>query len=89
MRLTSLEPNRPVHVETIDWDALSEMDGRRLRELGLHEGCTIELLHRAGFRGRGAHACKIGRMIVAMRASHAAAITVRPAAGHDEVAESA
>ncbi|MCW2348912.1 ferrous iron transport protein A [Sphingobium sp. B1D7B] len=80
MRLTSLEPNRPAYVDSVDWNAISEMDGRRLRELGLHEGASVELLHRAGFTGRGAHACRIGRMIVAMRAAHADAIHVRTAA---------
>ncbi|MBU0556175.1 MAG: ferrous iron transport protein A [Alphaproteobacteria bacterium] len=80
MRLTSLEPNHPAYVESIDWNAMSEMDSRRLRELGLHEGASIELLHRAGFTGRGAYACRIGRMIVAMRAAHAGAISVRTGA---------
>lgn len=61
----------------IDWAAMSDSDGKRLRELGLCEGASIELLHRAGFTARGAHACLVGRMIVAMRATHAAAITVR------------
>lgn len=77
MRLTLLAPNSPAYVDRIDWSALSDSDGRRLRELGLHEGASIELLHRAGFTGKGAHACRIGRMIVAMRAAHAAAIDVR------------
>jgi ferrous iron transport protein A len=74
--LTALTPNRPAYVETVDWTAMSDADGKRLRELGLCEGASIELLHRAGFTGRGAHACRVGRMIVAMRATHAAAITV-------------
>jgi ferrous iron transport protein A len=54
---------------------MPDADGRRLRELGLCEGVSIELLHRSLFRK--AHACRIGRMIVAMRADHAAAIAVR------------
>jgi len=78
--LTALTPNRPAYVDTVDWTAMSEMDGKRLRELGLCEGASIELLHRAGFAGRGAHACRVGRMIVAMRAAHAAAIHVRTGA---------
>ena len=77
MLLTTLAPNSPAYVDTVDWTAMSDMDGRRLRELGLCEGASIELLHRAGLTGRGAHACRVGRMIVAMRAAHAAAITVR------------
>jgi len=75
VRLTSLDRNRPAYVDSVDWSAMAEADGRRLRELGLCEGASIELLHRSLFRK--AHACRIGRMIVAMRASHAAAIAVR------------
>lgn len=85
--LTALPRNTPAYVDAVDWSAMSEMDGKRLRELGLCEGASIELLHRAGllswlldrfgWRRRGAHACRLGRMIVAMRARHAAAIEVR------------
>ncbi|MBO9580925.1 MAG: ferrous iron transport protein A [Sphingobium sp.] len=77
MRLTSLDRNRAAYVDSIDWSAMTDADGSRLRELGLCEGASIELLHRAGFTGRGAYACRVGRMTVAMRASHAAAIAVR------------
>ena len=56
---------------------LSDEEGRRLRELGLEEGVEIELLHRSGWLGRGPIACRIGRMIVAMRANHADAVSVR------------
>lgn len=77
MRLTSLDRNRPAYVDSVDWSAIPDADGSRLRELGLCEGASIELLHRAGFTGRGAYACRVGRMTVAMRASHAAAIAVR------------
>lgn len=75
MLLTSLTPNRPAYVDSVDWTAMSDADGKRLRELGLCEGASIELLHRSLFRK--AHACRVGRMIVAMRATHAGAITVR------------
>jgi len=75
LRLTSLDRNRPAYVDSVDWSAMPDADGRRLRELGLCEGASIELLHRSLFRK--AHACRIGRMIVAMRADHAAAIGVR------------
>ena len=85
MRLTSLDRNRPAYVDSVDWAAMPDADGRRLRELGLCEGASIELLHRSLFRK--AHACRIGRMIVAMRGDHAAAIAVRtgpaPANGPD------
>jgi ferrous iron transport protein A len=77
VRLNRLAPNCPAHVDNIDWAAMSAADGARLRELGLDEGASIELLHRAGWLRPGAHACRVGRMIVAMSAAHAAAISVR------------
>jgi len=77
VRLTALPLNQPAYVDTVDWAAMSEKDGKRLREFGLCEGVGIELLHRAGWLRPGAHACRVGRMIVAMRAGHAAAISVR------------
>jgi ferrous iron transport protein A len=77
LRLTALARNLPAYVDTVDWDAMSASDGKRLRELGLCEGASIELLHRAGFTGRGAYACRVGRMTIAMRGAHAAAIKVR------------
>jgi ferrous iron transport protein A len=48
-----------------------------LREFGLCEGASVEALHRGGIFGRGPIACKVGRMTIAMRRSHAAAVTVR------------
>ncbi len=79
---------------------MPDADGSRLRELGLCEGASIELLHRAGILNwllrrlglrrwlrRGAYACRVGRMTIAMRSAHASAITVRtgpaPASGPD------
>lgn len=89
MRLNALARNRPAYVDSVDWAAMPASDGRRLRELGLCEGASIELLHRAGFTGRGAYACRVGRMTIAMRAAHAAAVTVRtgPAAEDAPAAE--
>jgi len=87
LRLDRLAPNRPAYVDHVDWAAMTESDGARLRELGLDEGASIELLHRAGWTGRGAHACRVGRMIVAMRAAHAAAITVRTDHASGEAAD--
>ena len=52
-------------------------EAQRLREFGVEEGATVEVLHRAGLLGRGALACRIGRMTVAMRHAHADAIHVR------------
>ena len=77
MRLIDLPLRQPAYVDVIDWDALSLSDGQRLREFGLCEGASVEALHHGGLLGRGPIACKVGRMTIAMRRNHAAAITVR------------
>lgn len=61
----------------IDWDRLSERDARRLRELGVDEGVQVEKLHKGPF-GIDPIACRIGRMVVALRTAQAAAIIVGP-----------
>lgn len=68
-------------MDRIDWGRISPADGQRLREFGLCEGASVELMHRGGWAGGGAVACRIGRMTIAMRASHAAAIEIAGAEG--------
>lgn len=77
MRLDLLPPGRAAYIDSVAWDQLTPSEAQRLREFGVDEGSTIETLHRGGFLGRGALACQIGRMTVAMRRDHAAAIQVR------------
>lgn len=77
MRLTELPLRQPAFVDLIDWSALSPSEGQRLREFGLCEGASVEALHHGGLWGKGPIACKVGRMTIAMRRNHAAAVTVR------------
>ncbi len=77
LRLTLLPLRQPAYVDSIDWDSLSPAEGQRLREFGLCEGASVEAMHRIGLFGKGPLACRIGRMTVAMRHAHAAAIEVR------------
>jgi len=77
VRLTELPLRQPAFVDLIDWSALSPSEGQRLREFGLCEGASVEALHHGGLWGRGPIACKVGRMTIAMRRNHAAAVTVR------------
>ncbi len=76
LRLDKLPAGRPAYVDRIDWSRMSPADGQRLREFGLCEGASVELLHRGGLLGGGAIACRIGRMTIAMRANHACAVEV-------------
>ncbi len=77
MRLTELPLRQAAYVDLIDWSALSPSEGQRLREFGLCEGASVEALHHGGIFLKGPIACRIGRMTIAMRRSHAAAVTVR------------
>lgn len=83
MRLHHFPLRRPAYIDRIDWDALSPSEGQRLREFGVCEGASIEAVHRGGLFGKGPLACKIGRMTIAMRRDHAAAIEVRDGPGDD------
>lgn len=69
-----------VRIARIDWTAMSEDEGRRLREFGLMEGCEITPLHRGSFFSRDPLALTVGRMKVIIRSSQAAAIEVEPTA---------
>jgi len=78
LRLAHMPPHKPGVVAAVDWQALAAPEARRLRELGLDEGVEVELLRGSGILG-GPVACRIGRMIVALRRHVAGAIHVAPA----------
>ena len=78
MTLAELPFQHEATISAIDWSALSERDGRRLRELGFDEGVAVEPLHGAGIGTKDPLAVRIGRMTVAIRRAHAAAIDVEP-----------
>ena len=68
-----------VRVLAVDWDRLDPAEGRRLRALGLDSGAVLRLAHRGIFVGRDPIAVEIGRMTIALRRSHALAVSVEPA----------
>ena len=70
-----------VRIARIDWTAMSEDEGRRLREFGLMEGCEITPRHRGSIFSRDPLALTIGRMQVIIRAKQAAAIEVEAVSG--------
>ena len=76
--MDKLEPRRPAEILSVDWSLLVPEEAKRLRALGLEEGAEIEIAHRGIFGGRDPVALKVGRMMIAVRRSHAAAMTVRP-----------
>ena len=76
MRLDELPIGEPARINSVDQSQLAPGEARRLRELGFVEGVAVELRHRSGWFGHGPVACKVGRMTVALRRAHAAAISV-------------
>jgi ferrous iron transport protein A len=62
-------------VSAIDWESMTLVEARRLRELGFDEGVRVTVLHRARL-GAGPMAVRVGRMTVALRRGVARAIRV-------------
>jgi ferrous iron transport protein A len=77
MTLDQLPPRRRAEIVAIDWDALAADEAKRLRALGVDEGARVAVAHRGVFGGHDPIALLIGRMTLALRRSHAAAMTVR------------
>ncbi|MET0220946.1 MAG: FeoA family protein [Tardiphaga sp.] len=77
MRLDQLPLRTASRIAAIDWDSLNTREARRLRELGFDDGVAIEALHRGALQGP--LACRVGRMIVALRHAVAASVIVEPA----------
>ncbi|WP_417610705.1 FeoA family protein [Parasphingorhabdus sp.] len=78
--LDLLSLKQRAEVVAIDWTAISENEGRRLRALGIDQGVSVEKLHKGMFGMNDPIALKVGRMMIAVRRSHARAISVCPIA---------
>ena len=76
MTLDSLPLNQRGRIVAVDWSQLAPEEGRRLRALGVDEGAEVAIAHRGIFVGRDPIALEIGRMTVAIRRSHARAMSV-------------
>ena len=76
MTLDGLNIGTAARIIAVDWTALAEDEAKRLQALGIDEGAEVELAHRGIFAGRDPIALRIGSMTVAIRRSHAQAITV-------------
>ena len=77
IRLDQLSLGATARVQAIDWQALDDAEACRLRHFGFDEGVMVEPLHLGPF-GRDPIAIRVGRMTVAIRRKHAAAIHVQP-----------
>jgi ferrous iron transport protein A len=77
MTLDQLPPRRRAEIVAIDWPALAPDEAKRLRALGVDEGARVAVAHRGVFGGHDPIALMLGRMTLALRRSHAAAMTVK------------
>lgn len=75
--LDQLNLKECAEVSAIDWTVMSEAEGARLRALGLDEGVSVEKLHRGMLWFNDPIALKVGRMMIAVRKSHAQAMTIQ------------
>ncbi|MBO9512466.1 FeoA family protein [Erythrobacter sp. A6_0] len=76
MTLDGLRHGMPARIVSVAWERLASDEAKRLQALGLDEGAELAVLHRGVFGGADPLAIRLGRMTVALRRSHAAAIQV-------------
>lgn len=76
MTLDQLPLGAPARIVAVDWAMLVPEEAQRLRALGIDEGARVSLAYRGVFAGRDPLALEIGRMTVALRRIHAAAMAV-------------
>lgn len=76
LTLDTLPLGTSARIVAVDWSALVDEEGQRLRALGLDVGAHIAVAHRGVMGGRDPLAITIGRMTVALRRVHARAMRV-------------
>ncbi|SLJ97525.1 MULTISPECIES: FeoA family protein [Novosphingobium] len=76
MTLDLLPVGQGARITAVDWKCLVDEEAHRLRALGIDEGAKVSVSHRGVFGGRDPIAISVGRMIVAVRRAHAAAMEV-------------
>lgn len=74
--LDQLSMQQSAIITAINWTAMSENEGARIRDLGLDEGVEVTKLYKGMFGFEDPIALKVGRMMIAIRKSHASAISV-------------
>ena len=75
MRADQLPYDRSATITGVDWEHLDPSTASRLRDFGVDEGVSIQMMHK-GPVGRDPVAPRIGRMTVALRKKQAMAIQV-------------
>lgn len=78
MTLNDLKNGTSARITAIDWTHIDADDAKRLQALGVDTGAEISIAHRGVFGGSDPLALNIGRMKIALRRAHCAAIAVEP-----------
>ena len=76
MTLDSLGCGKRAQISSIDWSALAPEEGKRLRAMGIDQGVRVAIAHKGVFFGSDPIAVIVGRMTVAIRKAHAAAMQI-------------
>lgn len=76
MTLDHLKRGNSATITTVHWDQLAPEEGQRLRALGIDEGAEVKIAHRGVFGGSDPIAVTVGRMTIALRRAHAAAMEI-------------
>ena len=74
MNLDTLPIGAIARISAIDWDAIPETEGHRLRSLGIDAGALVEPMHKGILFWRDPISVRVGRMTVALRRKVALAI---------------
>ena len=80
MNLDSLPIGAIARISAIDWAAIPETEGHRLRSLGIDAGVLVEPMHKGIMFWRDPISVRVGRMTVALRRKVALAIQCELAA---------
>ena len=79
MTLDLVPVGQSARIVAVDWSRLVDEEAQRLRALGLDVGARVAIAHRGVFAGKDPLAVTVGRMTVARRRVHAAAMSVEAA----------
>ena len=67
MNLDTLPIGAKARISAIDWAAIPETEGHRLRSLGIDAGAMVEPMHKGILFWRDPISVRVGRMTVALR----------------------
>ena len=67
MNLDTLPIGAIARISAIDWAAIPEAEGHRLRSLGIDAGTLVEPMHKGILFWRDPISVRVGRMTVALR----------------------